>query len=195
MNYDVGVFFMNWEDAQLVSSVGGLSAIVNAQGEVQVRGLEASLSGEPIDNLFVNASLDVIDSELGANEAALGGLEGENLANVPELTFALGADYRFGLWGEAQGSIGATFRYTGEFNTGYDGGGAIAPPLPNYTNDAYSQVDLRAGVEIGRVGWNFYVTNVTDEEAYQTVFPVAATYAQGIILRPRTFGLNARVNF
>lgn len=67
--------------------------------------------------------------------------------------------------------------------------------MPSFTLGDYSQFDLRAGVRIGAVAINAYVTNVFDKRAYQTVFPVAATYAQGVVLRPRTIGFNAQIGF
>ncbi len=195
LTYDVGAFVMDWDDAQLVSSVGGLSATVNARGGVQVRGIEASVAGKLFENFTVNASFNLNDSEFQSNEPALGALAGEGLANAPDVKFALSGDYRFKVLETAQASVGATLRYNGEYNTSYRGGGTIAPPVPNYVNDGYSQIDVRAGLDIGRTTWTLYVTNLTNEDAYQTIFTTSAAYAQGIILRPRTIGLNARLNF
>jgi hypothetical protein len=125
----------------------------------------------------------------------LGGAKGETLPNTPEANLALSADYAFALSATWEASFGATWRYTGEYNTSFEGDETVAPPLPNYVNDAYSQFDLRTGLRRGPITANLYVTNVTNEDAYQTIFPIAPTYAQGIILRPRTYGLNLRYDF
>jgi hypothetical protein len=108
---------------------------------------------------------------------------------------ALSADYAFNVSSAWEASLGATWVYTGEYNTSFKGNGQVTPPLPNYVNSAYNQFDLRAGLRRGPVTANLYVTNVTNEDAYQTIFPIAADYAQGVILRPRTYGLNLRYDF
>lgn len=195
LTYDASLYFVNWSDAQLLNVASGLGAFANAQGDVHVTGFEASITGEVADNLFITGALELVESELQSDEAVLGGARGEGLPNTPDATFSLAADYNFAIGGPYEGMVGATWRYTGEYNTTYDGNGVISPSLPNYQNDAYSQFDFRAGIRRGAVSANFYVTNLTNEDAYQTIFSIAPNYAQGIILRPRTYGLNLRVDF
>ncbi|MDJ0656739.1 MAG: TonB-dependent receptor [Xanthomonadales bacterium] len=191
LSYDVGVYVIDWSDAQIgfVNPVTGLGETGNAEGDVDASGLEASLSGELFPNFLVTASLAIADAEIEDDEPNLGGLAGESLPGNPESTASIAADYLFTL-GSADVSVGATWRHTGDYNSNFS-----QAVTGNYSNPSYSHFDIRAGVRFDKVSINLYGTNITDKFAYQTVFPVAPVFAYGVPLRPRTYGINLRYDF
>jgi iron complex outermembrane recepter protein len=196
LRYDVSVYHVDWKDSQIaVTFASGLGGQGNARGGVRANGLELSLSGEPARNLTVTGPLGITNTKLKQDEPDLGGLAGERLPGNPKNSAALLADYRIPLSGGLEATLGATWRYTGSYNSSYKGGGGIAPAQPNYVNPSFSQFDLRAGLQRGNLSGNLYVTNVSDKRAYQSVLAFAPTYAQGVLIRPRTVGINVRYDF
>jgi hypothetical protein len=99
------------------------------------------------------------------------------------------ADHRFALGSTVDANVCATWRYTGSYPTTY------SAALPPFREGEFSQFEAGAGVSFGDISVTAYVANVIDSRAYQAVFPVSPAYAQGIVLRPRTIGINARMNF
>lgn len=190
LTYGVAAYHFDWSDAQVsFVQANGLGGTTNALGAIRGEGVEAILTTRPFTGLEITATLAVTDTELQSNEPNLGALRGSRLPNVPDVSGSLLADYGFALSNNIDATIGASWRYTGTYLTTY------SATLPPFEQGDYSQFDLRAGIRFGKVAVNGYVTNLFDKRAYQTVFPVAATYAQGVVLRPRTIGINARVNF
>lgn len=191
LTYDLGVYFIDWADAQIqfVNPVTGLTETGNAVGDVDASGIEASLSGELFTNFLVTATLSIADAELKDDEPNLGGLSGESLPGNPESTASIAADYIVPL-SNSELNFGVTWRQTGKYSSNFS-----LAPTGNWDNSSYSHLDLRAGIQFERLAVNIYGTNVTNEFAYQTVFPVAPNFAYGVPLRPRTYGINVRYDF
>ena len=198
--YDIGVFYVDWDGTQLTNTLSGLGGITNAVGGVTAKGLEAAVSGEVFDNFKLSATIGVSETELKQDNPILGALEGEELAGNPNFTSSVSGDYTFPISDSALVNFGGTLRLTGKTNISYRGGtgaggAVIASPNPFFQNGSYAQLDLRAGIEFDPVTLQLYVTNVTNSDAYQSIFTTAPNLYQAAVLRPRTFGVNARVDF
>ncbi|MEM6681158.1 MAG: TonB-dependent receptor [Pseudomonadota bacterium] len=192
LRYDFGVFYIDWSDAQLATQNAlGLGETANALGQITIQGIEAGLAGELFDGFIVTGSLAITDSEIEEDEPQLLALAGDELLQVPDVTFSLTGDYSWSLTSSIDANVGATLRYTGSFETAFS-----QSPLGTFTNDSYAQVDLRAGITYESVSVNAYVTNVGNSSAYQTVFGTGVPgQGYGVVLRPRTFGVNVGVQF
>jgi outer membrane receptor protein involved in Fe transport len=189
-SYGLAAYFLRWKDAQVsFVQVNGLGGTTNAEGGINGQGVEGIVTAKPFAGFELTATFAVTDTELQSAEPTLGAAAGTRLPNVPDVSGSILADYGFPLSDSIDATLGATWRYTGSFLTTY------SPTLPAFELGDFSQFDLRAGLDFGQITVNAYVTNLANERAFQTVFPVAATYAQGVVLRPRTFGVNARVEF
>jgi len=200
LSWDIGTFFVDWRDAQLqgLNPLTGLNYFANSQGDVEINGIEAAIQGELFENFVISATVGWVDSEFTDDEPVIFAAKGEGTL-APEVTASFSADYIFDLFSN-YATVGFTWRYTGEQDTSYDGGIAedgtpIVPPFTNYKNDPYSQLDLRATYELEPVTISLYATNITNEDAYSSVFHIAPTYAQGLVLRPRTVGMNIKYQF
>ncbi len=190
LTYGLAAYFLTWEDAQVsFVQVNGLGGTTNAAGDIEGHGIEGIVTARPFAGFELTATLAVAEIELQRAEPNLGAAAGTSLPNVPEVSGSVLADYGFALSDTITATLGATWRYTGEFLSTY------GPGLPAFEFGDYSQFDLRAGLDFGQIAVNAYVTNLGNERAFQTVFPAAPVYAQGVVLRPRTFGMNARVEF
>ena len=192
LSYDVGVYFIDWDDAQIqfVNPLTGLGETGNAEGGISAWGIEASLSGELFDNFFITATLALPDIELDEDEPNLGGVDGERVPGNPDMTASVAADYLWNVSDALEMSFGATWRQSGDYTSNFDGAAT-----GNFKNASYSHLDLRVGLDWGRFGISLYGTNVTNESDYQTVLPIAPGLAYGVVLRPPTYGANLRFNF
>ncbi len=190
LTYGLAGYFLNWSDAQVsFVQANGLGGTTNAAGDIHGKGLEGIVTARPLRGLEITATLAVTDIKLQRAEPTLGAAAGTRLPNVPDVSGSLLIDYGFALGRDVSATFGGTWRYTGGYLTTY------SATLPSFNEGDFSQFDIRAGVRFGAVAVNAYVTNLFDKRAYQSVFPVSATYAQGVVLRPRTIGLNARFGF
>lgn len=193
--YDAGVYWIDWGDTQLSTTAGGLGSTINAADDIEATGFEAAIHGKLIEGLELSATLAYADTELQGEEPALGAKAGERLPNNAMVSVSVGADYSFSLMGY-DAFVGGSWRYRGPFTSTYQGNGVdLIPVVQNYKNDAYDVLDLRAGITIEQFALNLYMTNVTDESDFQTVFPLAANFSYGVPLRPRTIGANLTYNF
>lgn len=188
--YDFGAYYIDWSDAQVVfTNVLGLAETSNATGGIRAFGLEASLAGELFENFIVTATFALSDIELKEDEPLINAMEGEEIIGNPDVTASLAADYYFN-FGPVRTNVGATWRHTGSYTSNF-----MNSPSGFFDNPSYSQFDLRLGAQIEQVAVNLYVTNVGNSSAYQTIFAQAPTFAYGVPLRPRTFGINGRFEF
>lgn len=192
LSYDIGVYYIDWTDAQVsfTNPVTGLGETGNATGGIRAQGLEASISGELVTNLLITGTFSLSDTELKKDEPLLFGLKGESIPGIPDSTVSLAADYLVPLNSDVELLFGGTWRYTGGFESAFS-----QSATGSYDNPSYSQYDLRAGVNFKQFQVNLYAANIGNSSAYQTVFPVAPNFAYGVVLRPRTFGVNVRFNF
>jgi len=198
--YDVGFYYVDWNDTQLTNVLSAIGGITNAVDGAKAWGIEAAISGEPIENFQLTATLGISNNELKADNPILGALEGEELAGDPDFSASVIADYIIPVSDTVDINLGATLRITGDTSISYRGGTGvggvpIAPANPFFENDSYAQLDLRAGVKFDAVTLQFYVTNVTDSDAYQSIFTTAPNLYQAAVLRPRTIGAFVRFDF
>jgi iron complex outermembrane recepter protein len=121
----------------------------------------------------------------------VGGVEGDRLPYIANWSWSLDADYTFAPMGDYTPFIGASWRFTGERDSGFDA--AIGQTrLPSYHT-----FDLRAGVDRGAWSLQVFAKNVTDEEG---VTVIGTTFADpprqqpgggstAAIIRPRMIGV------
>ncbi|MGE3141924.1 MAG: hypothetical protein AB7L65_01265, partial [Hyphomonadaceae bacterium] len=95
---------------------------------------------------------------------------GDRIPLTPEIQSVVSIDYAFPLNENFRGFVGASASYRGETNAAFGN-------LPEFKVDAYTTVDLRAGVETedGRWRLSIWGNNVTDEYYWTNVFHGADT--------------------
>lgn len=198
LDLSASAYRIDWDDIQLNTLVNGFLLIGNG-GAAEVNGFELELAGRPTDSLNLGFTLGYNDTEIteiGAAEAAqLGANVGDALPLSSEWNASALLDYRFGLFGQ-RASVGATLKYTGERPSSY----SQAQLNPNVLLPSYNLVDLRAGMEFGRVSAQLRVENLTDENGVSSyitnkvvaVLPVPSVLS---LVRPRTYSLSLSMRF
>jgi outer membrane receptor protein involved in Fe transport len=195
---DVAAFFLDWEDIQLLQVVNGFGVNANG-GTAESKGLEFTATARS-GGLSVTFAGAYTDAELTEDtDPLVGGLDGDALPFVPEWTLALGGDYEWDVFNDATAYLGGQVAYTGDRLA--DFGNRIDPLEPTSARreaDAYTTVDLRAGVLWDNWSLELYGKNLTDEDGI-TDINAPGLYPNGAaaisVIRPRTIGVSVGVRF
>jgi outer membrane receptor protein involved in Fe transport len=185
------VFQMDWEDFQITrfdpaESLIGLTA--NA-GDARIRGLEATIGWRPIDTLSIDGGLSLLNAELETRYPRSPSLPqrapaGSELPFVPEFGGNVNVRYDFTLGSNAAYVQGA-LRYRGE---SYNDIVVANRDIQN----AYTILNLAAGIEQERYDIKLFLDNVTDERA--ELYRNAVDFDERITTnRPRTIGVGLTV--
>lgn len=189
---EVALYQIDWKDMQVFTSSAGFSGIGNA-GRARSRGLEWTMRAAATDSLRLATAVSAIDAKLVDDSPALGGVAGERLPNTARLSVALQADYDFKISGHPA-YFGATLRYTGDRLSSF----RANPGIPQYRLPAYTTVDLRGGVQVGRFNLGLFVRNLTNkrgETAADTTLSIQGGPARVNVIAPRTLGLQLSMDF
>ena len=217
---NAAVYYADISDLQVTQDAGSCSSRVVFNADAHTLGLEVELTAQPTDRLSFSLAASVLESEFDdtvykADGTALGGMEdGNRLPSVSELQLAGTATYTYPLnWAAAsEGYFSATVQHLGDRYTQpgdqVSGSGtfshfAYAGSTGNETTtvdlelDAYTTVNMSAGI-IGN-DWEaiLYVNNVTDENA-DLFFDRERGGAARLAFRtnlPRNVGITVRKSF
>lgn len=204
LRYDLAGWYNDWKDPQAVTFVNAATTGGNANSDITAYGFEGAVTLTPTDGVSIIAGVGYAHSTLDNDEtSALGALEGENLAMLPEWTASIRANYDFSIAANWDGFITGAVRYVGERDTGYDGGvGAggvvIVPRIANFTLEAFTVANLAGGVRSGPVTATIYINNLFDEYAFTggSARPiVGGVRAVANVLQPRTIGATLSYSF
>ena len=196
---DFAAYFLDWEDIQLFAQIGGFGVNANG-GTAESKGLELTATMRPTDGLSLNLSAAYTDAELTEDtDPVVGGFDGDELPYVPEWTLALGGDYEWSAFGDATAYVGGQVAYTDDrlanFGVRID---PLDPTSARRETDAYTTLDLRAGLLFDNWSVELYGKNVTDEEGINDINTdlVLPGGAVGLgVIRPRAIGLAVGYRF
>lgn len=150
LTFGVDGYDIEWSKVQTTQNVNGINQLVNA-GNARVRGMEAMAALKATDALTLNGSTAYTDAYLTSTAPVLGvGYKGARLPLSPRWNFALGATYRFIVFGTTKGTASITDVWVGNRTSGYAGSATnILYKLPSYnTVNANLGVVLDNGIEI-----------------------------------------------
>ena len=193
---DVSLYYLDWEDIQLLAVVNGFG--INANGGTAVsKGAEFALSFIPVDGWTLSLNGAYTDASLTQDtDPIVGGLDGDPLPYVPEWSYGLAADYEWSVRGDSLLFVGGSLGYVDDRVFDY-GSRDDAGDLLRI--DSYVTVDLRAGIYSGRWSLELYGRNLTSEEGVVSVDTGGNLLPNGAyglaLIRPRTIGLSLGVRF
>jgi iron complex outermembrane recepter protein len=195
---ELAAYHIDWKDIQLFEIINNTGINANG-GKARVNGLEFSGALRPLPGLTLATNGAYTDGKLKDDTPSLtGGFAGDPLPFVPKWSAALHGDYEFPLSLSIGGFVGATLSYigkrTGPFNDRHP-----APDSSLVRVPAYTEVDLRGGVNVGQFTVEAFARNLFDKRGLTdvggfngTTFPAGAAGAAAI--RPRTIGLTLTAN-
>jgi len=198
---ELAVYHINWQNIQLFERINNTGINANG-GKAKVDGLEASGALRPTPGLTLSANGAYTNGKLkDETPPDTGGHAGDPLPWVPKWSGALHGDYEFGLGGGLEGFVGASVNYVGKRTTEFGerrlNGSLVKIP-------SYSEVDLRAGVNVNQFRVEAFAHNLFDKRGITDAFAFPApltppSFPNGAaavgVIRPRTIGLTVTANF
>lgn len=194
--YDVAVYHTSYDDMLrrgllFVSAEVGLQSLVSNIGEVEVNGLEGSLSWRATRSLTFDISASFIDSEVVSVDAD----DATNLANdpvdyVPDTSFTLGAYYQFDWAPNMPGFVRVNYSYRDKLSY-VDRTSFPDENLPQYSS-SIGLLDARVGWSRNNIDIEFFVTNITNENKY--IDPYHG-WNNANRSKPRTLGISSTFRF
>ena len=216
---NAAVFYADIEDLQVTLDAGTCSSRISFNvPEAHSSGIEFELGGQLTDNLDVSVAGSFLKSEfdstvLDGGGNIVGGVEkGNRLASVPEMQLAATLIYNFNtqLFDGSDGYVAMTIHHVGDritqpgdqvagagdFVSGLPFGGATGTDITSVDLelDAYTLVNLSAGIV--KSDWEavVFVSNLTDENADLSFDRERGGRARLSFRtnQPRTFGITFR---
>lgn len=191
---DADVFYISWNDIQLLSNGSGFSYGANG-GTAKSQGFEANATYQPFAGFTVGGTFSYIDAVLTEDVPVLGGLNGDRLPNIPRYSGSLQAEYTSPLAGAWALTVGGGLRFVGsrysDVNHATD-----ARRIPQYT-----ALDLNASISNDSYTIRLFVKNVVNTHGYLTYTPQfnqatgAMTQIEAAVLQPRTVGISLDAKF
>lgn len=221
--FNAAAFYNDIKDLQVTLDAGSCSSRISFNvPEAHASGIEFEFSATPMAGLEVSLAGSVVEAQFdstvrdGSNNVIGGIEEGNRLASVPEFQIAATAAYYFPLdsWRTGlEGFVGGSLQHVSSrftqpsdqvnnprnFVSGLAFGGATGTEITtvDLELDAYTLINLNAGVEADDWALIVYVNNVADENA-----DLAFDRERGGRARlgfhtnnPRTFGVTVRKTF
>jgi outer membrane receptor protein involved in Fe transport len=194
---DVSVFYIDWTGIQIneVIPVGGLTySITGNAGTAVSKGLEWSIDWSPVAGLTVGTAGAYTDAYLSASAPGIGGLKGDALPYVPDVSANLHFDYEWH-YGAFTPFVGGVFSYIGDRYSDF----STSAPFDHKKIPDYTTLALNAGVKKGPYTFEIYGKNLGDSRGvtYYSPFGADVTGANGtaVLIRPLTIGVRLAASF
>ncbi len=191
---DLSGFYVNWDNILIVAQVPTSAgpATVNTNGRrARTYGGEATATMRPTPGFSVVATLAYTRAYLRDDTTPItggsnvtGGLAGDPLPYVPKWSSTVSADYEWALSRETKAFVGADGHLQSDQAGGFSAGYRALYGRP-ISLDGYATLDLRAGVEFGKLTVSAYARNVTNSHGL-----VSATYSAPPFSVPASIGGN-----
>ena len=189
---NLAAFYMDWEDLQLVVSLGscgGIAGFITNADSARSVGGEFELVTRPVEGLDLSLAVAYIDAELSEDSIVLNASKGDKLPHIPEWSARGSAQYGFPVFGNKEAFLRADIRYRDEMPLNLSG---------SSMTDSFTQIDFRVGVEGEIWGVALFGENVSNQDPNLSRGGRLGTLALGahvISLRPRTIGINVTASF
>ena len=219
VSFNAAAFYADIEDLQVTIDAGSCSSRISFNvPEAHTTGVEFELTASPIESFLFSIAGALLESEFDTTVTDSSGniqggvVEGNRLASVPEFQIAASGSYYFPIGG-LEGFVSATVQHVGDRITQptdqLPGAGTFTSALPyagatgneitevDLLLDAFTLVNLSAGVEWERWSATLYVHNLADENANLSFDRERGGRARLSFRtnRPRTIGVVVRANF
>ena len=214
IQYSAGLYLINWQDIQLelFSVVTGTTLIINGR-TAQSKGFETEVTAQVTDAAAFTFSYSYDDSKLTSQfiEGSFAGRNGDRLPYVSKNTASLAFDYQIPIPGISGISLHADAAYHGDVATrlnncdGFNGAPRCPAAVP--ANGRQPGYVVLGGFTVinGSVSvkpnehWEYraYGSNLTNKLGITAASLTSALARDNLefVMRPRTFGLEARYKF
>lgn len=222
VTFNAAAFYSDIEDLQVTLDAGSCSSRISFNvADAHTAGVEFELGAQPTNELFFSLAGSFLESEFDttvtdANGDILGGVQdGNRLASVPEFQIAATGGYTTPVswFGGSDAFVNATVHHVGDritqpsdqaagagtFSSGLPFGGATGDEVTtlDLELDAYTIINLSAGIEKDDWSATLYIHNVGDENADLSFNRERGGRARLAFFtnKPRTIGVTFRKSF
>lgn len=198
VQFNTALFYYDYTDKQLRGRrlepvFGPLGLIVNIP-KSRVWGIEADVAARPVDGLNLNASVMYLNTKIKEFTGINNSGQTENFAGSPfnfspKWQINGGFEYAFQSAGDIEPFVGADVTYRSST-------GAFFGTSQDYNIDAYTLLDLRAGIRSRDHGWSasIWAKNVTNTYYWTNVTRGNDTVARSPAM-PATYGATLSYSF
>ena len=190
VTFNAAVFYADMQDLQVTLDAGSCSSRISFNvPDAHSSGVEFEVSANPSDSLRLSLAGSILSSEfdstvVDSTGAVLGGVaKGNRLASVPDFQIAATGSYYFpvSMFGGTDAFVSATIHHVGDritqpsdqlagagvFSSGLAFGGATGDETTtlDLVLDAYTIVNVSAGLEFNDWSATLYIHNLGDENA------------------------------
>jgi outer membrane receptor protein involved in Fe transport len=182
-------YYIDWKNIQQSVSLPscGYVTTVNA-GSARSYGGEAEISARVSPELTIGATGSVVNAKISDSAAGSGTAKGQWLLHVPNHSYTGYVDF--------EPELSSTLTALAHFDASVIGKshGSFAVTNPDYNRPGYTVVNASLGLRVEDIEITLYAQNLFNENKIiqrPSVFGVR----QGLIVRPRTIGINGRFRF
>ena len=198
---NLAAYYIDWEDIQVQANrLSDTVQFATNIGAAVSKGVEFEIAAYPTDSLSVFLAGSLNDSEvteLTDAEAAISGAEKGIQLAFPTFQGSATVRYDFDIGQSTDGFIAATASHVGSFPGLFPNvPGQPGTQSPQFDNtEAYTVVNLNAGVSRDNWKVNAYVENLFDDKSITYVHPEAFLDSRYARLRPTTVGVRIGYDF
>lgn len=190
---DGAVYFMRWSGVQQGETLPCSYQITQNAGAADVVGAEFELESQLGRNLLLTGGVGYTKATLAQDAPNLGGLQGQQLQNVPLFNLNVSARYAFALTPDIRAFARVDAQHVAQSYPDF------ARTDPATFQRAYSLVDLRAGANSGPWETNVFLNNLFNTRTYLSRFLSdnydASSRSRMFTSRPRTLGVSVQRSF
>jgi iron complex outermembrane receptor protein len=201
-SWDVAAYHIDWKNIQLLTVVNNFGVNING-ASAKSDGAEFTLTYRPVRGLVASVNGAYTNSRLRADTPTqVGGRKGDRLPFTPPFSLSGNLDYSWSLSSGSTAFVGGSARYLSRQTADYDNTFRTANGSQRKV-PAYTVVDLRAGVDVGRLSVEAFVRNLTNADGKTSTgivtsnglpFSPNGAIRTGVI-RPRTIGLSLTASY
>jgi uncharacterized NAD-dependent epimerase/dehydratase family protein len=162
-SWDVAAYHIDWKNIQLLTVVNNFGVNING-ASAKSDGAEFTLTYRPVRGLVASVNGAYTNSRLRADTPTqVGGRKGDRLPFTPPFSLSGNLDYSWSLSSGSTAFVGGSARYLSRQTADYDNTFRTANGSQRKV-PAYTVVDLRAGVDVGRLSVEAFVRNLTNAD-------------------------------
>ncbi len=195
---DVAAFDVEWKNIQILEEINTPSGPVGINGNAgnaRSSGLEWNLAWRPTSALSIGLLGAYTDAKLTLDAPGIGGLSGDKLPYVPDVSATLNVDYTWSAFSDYKAFAGASWTYTGTRYSGFSSNGGVIEDhakLPTY-----NALNLRLGLDNGRYTIELFGNNLTNSRGITEYTSEGGVNQTGVatVIQPKTLGLQLGAKF
>ena len=195
---NVDIFDIRWKDVQILDILqtsDGPVGLNGNSGTADSRGVEWDFTWRPLRGLSVGLLGAYTNAKLTSDALALGGLNGDKLPYVPEVSSTFNVDYRWQAFANYAGFVGGSWTYTGSRYTAFSSSTTVIESHEKLP--IYNTLTAQLGVDNGHYSVEVFGSNLTNARGITEYANSGGAGQTGLasFIQPRTIGVELGAKF